>query len=124
MGYSFWHKSNISMKPIYSLLITIIFVTMSYENTYAQKSKHDKAWYTGGTLHKSKVIEWKRATKENKLATCADFVANTRKVKDINELLMKSVELRACIDESVRDNRTLDNEGVAEVAALCTVILK
>lgn len=34
-----------------------------------------KKWYEGGTLHKSKITEWKNSTERNKLATCGDFCA-------------------------------------------------
>ena len=41
-----------------------------------------KKWYEGGTLHNRDAAAWKSATAENKLATCADFVASawTRKM--------------------------------------------
>lgn len=34
------------------------------------------AWYSGGNLHDANALQWQKASYENKLATCADFVAN------------------------------------------------
>ena len=31
-------------------------------------------WYEGGTLHNATVAQWKKATEQNKLATCADWL--------------------------------------------------
>ena len=46
--------------------------------TYSPQSNVDQ-WYVGGTLHSSSIAEWKNATEKNKLATCADIVANVKK---------------------------------------------
>jgi len=80
-------------------------------------------WYEGGTLHRAKIEDWKKATDENRLATCADFIAKVRKPSDLNELLAKSVGLRACITEATRALESTNNENVADVAALCVVTL-
>lgn len=32
-------------------------------------------WYQGGTLHKATGYEWRKATRENKIATCGDFLS-------------------------------------------------
>lgn len=33
-----------------------------------------KKWYQGGTLHSKSALDWQVASREDKLATCADFV--------------------------------------------------
>ena len=33
-----------------------------------------KKWYEGGTLHSKSALDWQTASREDKLATCADFV--------------------------------------------------
>lgn len=38
------------------------------------QSQTEKVWYEGGTLHNCTNAEWKNANKENKLATCADWI--------------------------------------------------
>jgi hypothetical protein len=80
-------------------------------------------WYEGGTLHQSKIAEWKKATEANKLATCADFIAKARKIANMNDLLAKSVGLRACITEATKGLPSTDNEKVSDVAVLCFIQL-
>ncbi len=36
----------------------------------------DSKWYLGGTLHSKSALEWQSATPEDKIATCADFIAS------------------------------------------------
>jgi hypothetical protein len=33
-----------------------------------------KKWYEGGTLHNKSALEWQTASRDDKLATCGDFV--------------------------------------------------
>lgn len=33
-----------------------------------------KKWYQGGTLHNKSALEWQAASRDDKLATCGDFV--------------------------------------------------
>lgn len=33
------------------------------------------SWYQGGTLHEANALTWQKASQQNKLATCADFIA-------------------------------------------------
>lgn len=80
-------------------------------------------WYSGGNLHQAKISEWKAATEENKLATCADFVANVKKDLTMSELKIKSIEMKNCIDESTRGNASTDNQKANEIAALCAIQL-
>jgi hypothetical protein len=80
-------------------------------------------WYVGGSLHKSKVSEWKLATEENKLATCADFVANIKKGLSMSELKIKATELKTCIDEATASSNTTDEKKVTEIAGLCAIQL-
>lgn len=50
------------------ILSIIILCVICSSMTYA------KQWYEGGTLHNSTFREWKAATYQNKLATCADYL--------------------------------------------------
>jgi len=80
-------------------------------------------WYEGGTLHRARIHEWKRASEENKLATCADFAAKINKSVSMEVLLGRAVELRACINEATRDLDSVNDEKVADIAALCVTTL-
>lgn len=80
-------------------------------------------WYAGGNLHRAKISEWNVATEENKLATCADFVANIKKDLPLSELKVKSEEMKNCIDEATRDLSSTDNQETNEIAALCALQL-
>jgi len=82
-----------------------------------EKAEIDE-WYQGGTLHKSKAIEWKNATEDNKLATCGDFLAKTNKNSSLAE------NLRICINEAVRIDDILDKYQVIDVAAMCILFLE
>ena len=88
-----------------------------------QEKKPGK-WYEGGTLQQSKVREWKKATKANQLATCADFIAKGQKKSTMKGLLSKSTELRACINEGIGVLPSTDKERVSDIAALCVLKLK
>jgi hypothetical protein len=48
-------------------------------------------WYEGGTLHKATALDWQRASPEDKLATCADFVATLWKNGELKPELQKSI---------------------------------
>ena len=44
-------------------------------------------WTKNGTLHEADISAWKKSTDANKLATCADFVANLKNAENQNEKL-------------------------------------
>ena len=83
----------------------------------------EKKWYAGGNLHKAKISEWKVATDENKLATCADFVANIKQDLSLDELRVKSEEMKTCIDEATRDLPATSSEKTIEIAATCAILM-
>ncbi|MFH1754156.1 MAG: hypothetical protein ABIA59_00490 [Candidatus Latescibacterota bacterium] len=92
-------------------------------------------WYEGGTLHKRPALEWQKASYNNKLATCADFVAHawinkmlnkkvSKQIHVVDDLKPFAVELVAFIDAATapekdpQKNRELfANQTVAELAA-------
>ena len=50
-------------------------------------------WTKNGTLHESDISAWKKSTDANKLATCADFVANLKNAENqIQKLTDKKIE--------------------------------
>lgn len=80
-------------------------------------------WYIGGNLHKSKVEEWKLATEENKMATCADFVMKMKSNISINETKKDASDLKNCIDEATSGSDYTNKEKVSKIAAKCVVLL-
>ena len=105
--------------------IGIIFLyNSSYDKSddYSNNSNNDAKdkWYEGGTLHKSKISDWKIATDKNKLATCADFMAKVDNTGSMDELKRRATKLKACIDEATRGLENTNELKVSDVAATCT----
>ncbi len=48
-------------------------------------------WYEGGTLHRKGALDWQEATAEDKLATCADFVAGSWSRKEFTPRMQASI---------------------------------
>lgn len=82
------------------------------------------SWFSGGTLHKSTVAEWRKAPYSNRLATSADFIAATQDVDygDLNEFKLWATDLENCISIAVSGGN-VDSELVSFVSALCKVQL-
>lgn len=60
-------------------------------------------WNQGGTLYSKTVSDWKAATSENKLATCADLVASANldhKYNSMQELKNDALKLVILLDEA------------------------
>lgn len=82
-----------------------------------------KEWYEGGTLHDKTVREWRAATYENRLATCADFVmVSGDHISHPPDLKHRSRQLEACISSAVRGGE-FDYKEVSEFAASCAILL-
>ena len=74
-------KKRKGASKLESLFGFVFFIWIIYMFTYGscsgkEESVKQSAWYEGGTLHQATVAEWKKATSQNKLATCSDFIAN------------------------------------------------
>lgn len=103
---------------IVSFLSTINSCKESTPNTTVIK------WYQGGTLHKSKILDWKKASYKNKLATCGDFCANIYKKNSIDEIKIIATNLLTCIDETVKGNNAVDDSLVSEIASMCLILME
>lgn len=111
------------MKELLCIIVLIFFLTSCSQNT------PETEWIKKGTLHKKTIREWKKASDENKLATCADFMANLKEVRhenyiSIEEMKYDANNLKICIDESISSNNHTDNIKVSEVAALCYILMR
>ncbi len=80
-------------------------------------------WYVGGNLHQSKIREWKSATNENKMATCADFIMKMKPNISLNEAKYYALNLKNCIDETTYGSDYTDQERVTQIASTCAVVL-
>jgi len=120
-----------NMKKIIIVLLVFLFIWKcgcsndeSLDKTnYPSAVRIDK-WYEGGSLHKAKIIDWKVASEENKLASCGDFVYAVNKDLSIDEVKQKAKDLRICINEAVKGHDVVDDSSVAEIAAICITLLE
>ena len=73
-----------------------------------------KEWYEGGTLHSANIGQWKQASYENKLATCADILARLWLDGDLNIRVNNMYEFKPYVQELVDfiDSATKGVEGV------------
>ena len=74
-------------------------------NQTTKVASQTKKWHEGGTLHKATALAWQTAEYNNKLATCADFIARLHNKK----LLKKDISFKI---SSVDDLRPLAEELV------------
>jgi hypothetical protein len=93
-------------------------------NSSPSTSDTNTSWFTGGTLHKAKVSEWRNATYANRLATSADFIAATQDVDygDMAGFKQMATDLETCISTAVSGG-DVDNEDVVFISSMCTVML-
>jgi hypothetical protein len=78
------------------------------------------SWFSGGTLHKSTIKEWRSASYANRLATAADFIAATQNVDYGNMAKFKQMatDLETCISTAA-EGGAADNEQTSFISALC-----
>lgn len=114
-----------NLKYIAVIILLIIVIkcdTSSSEQTNTSSDVTEK-WYTGGTLHKSRISDWKKASEENKLATCADFIANVSENSSMEEMRVSSEKLKSCINEATKGTDQSDNENTTDIAGLCLITM-
>lgn len=96
-------------------------------------SAHSAEWYEGGGLHKATAFKWYSSSRNNKLATSADFVAAIKdssnlKINSMNDAKRYANDLVVCVDKSiVGDDGSLmqssRNTPVSSLAALCMTLM-
>lgn len=99
---------------------------VSYSNEVYQEEQisiSNNELYFGGNLHRSKIREWKSATDENKMATCADFIMKMKPNISLNEAKYYALNLKNCIDEATYGLDETNEEKVTQIAATCAIIL-
>lgn len=109
------------MKKILSILILILV-------SCNEKSNSELEWLKNGTLHNKTITDWKAASDENKLATCADFIVNLKeaehqKYTSMDEMKYDATNLKICIDEGTANNNYADNMKIKEIAVTCHILM-
>ena len=97
--------------------------------------------YKGGTLHGAGVLAWQEADYQDKLATCADFIATQwqsgnfksliqNTIETVDDMRPYAIELIICLETATKkypDPETNDkmyaNQTVAEMAVMCMVMM-
>lgn len=105
------------MKKYFALCLFILLMLCIPANA--------KEWYEGGTLHSANIGQWKRASYENKLATCADFIATLWKedklkiaINSMDVLKIYAVELVTCVDTATDGINEINNQTVSSIALM------
>lgn len=90
-----------------------------------------KQWFEGGTLHKSSLAAWSKASYSNKLATSADFVMTLSRgnflkftvLPTSSEMKKYAMPIEKCISEIAKDKK-FHSQNTSEIAVMCAVTLK
>ena len=105
-------------KCVYSLLLVLALLVI-----VAPVSA--KEWYEGGTLHEATIAQWKRASYQNKLATCGDWLSALYMRGNLNVSISGMDDLKRCavavvdyIDKASANTRALDKENANAVALM------
>ncbi len=133
---SFYQSSNFVIgASVVLLLASIPLITTisnqsdssssSYSSNSFPASQSTKAWYEGGNLHQAKMIEWKNATLENKLATMADvlgvYLGKERMPAlmsgDTTRYKMMAMTVVDCMENF--NNSMYDNDPIGATAFIC-----
>lgn len=101
--------------------------TSTNDNAGSAYQSRGSEWYSGGTLHRSTMREWRQASYSDRLATSADFSATQlkkqgRSIRNMNELRPIAVSLEAAISEAGRGGAA-DTQSAASIAAACWILL-
>ncbi len=119
---------SIILLVIASLFYSPEKLSTGKDSSKLESTRTERLWYAGGTLHSSTTVDWRLATYENKLATCADWAATIIKSKglsyndDLAAMKRDATEILACIDEVAKES-TL-NLKLTEVVSSCAILMK
>ena len=110
----------LSLFKRYFTMVLILIAISSNVPSFATE------WYEGGNLHEAKMREWKKASQQNKLSTCAGIISvfalnNYLKlsVKNMDDVKSYATQLLGIIDFWANSNGTIDdNEMVYTIALL------
>ncbi len=126
-------SSTLSISPTFSSNSVIISgsssslpssSSKSSSGSTSSSSNSNTSWFNGGTLHNSKINEWRMASFSNRLATAADFIAATQKVDygNLAEFRRMAADLESCISKSA-EGGAADDERTTTISSYCLVLL-
>lgn len=95
-----------------TLFVIVCLAFLVHVQAQAQQVTEDN-WYKGGNLHEKRVRDWRVATYRNKLATCADFVANGAKNKIFVPKVQNAIQYREDIKPYAKELVDFINEATA-----------
>ncbi|HEY3983180.1 hypothetical protein [Cedecea sp.] len=122
------------LKSIFILFFAIL--ALSTNSAFA------KDWYQGGTLHEANALTWQKATQQNKLATCADFIAGlyskdllapeiSEKMKSVEDFKPYASELVKQLDaafapesDPAQNKKMFTNQTVKSTAMMLMIMMK
>ncbi|MGK0684485.1 hypothetical protein ACSFC0_03670 [Serratia marcescens] len=123
---------------IYVKLIALLVSIFAFSTTSAFATN----WYEGGTLHDASAITWQKATQQNKLATCADFVAGlyskkllspeiSSNINSVDDFKPYATELVKQLDTAFKpepkkaeDEKMFANQTVKSTAMMLMIMMK
>ena len=125
MGIQMNKKVIAASSVILAMLIVAVIVVNRGSGKSEEPDMSGLAWYKGGNLHESTVLQWKEATFRNQLATCASFVYFEDRNLEAQQFKERSMELRDCIDEISYQERSVDisDQRISTIAASCSIDL-
>ena len=75
-------------------------------------------WYSGGTLHRATLSEWRASTGSNQLATLADIVGKPLNLRDPVAVKPMAEQVKARINV-LAANKKMGTQPVADTAVGC-----
>ncbi|HDG4082616.1 TPA: hypothetical protein PCU81_002422 [Staphylococcus aureus] len=123
------------------LFKNVIFIFMALL-VFSANSVQAKGWYQGGTLHEANALTWQKATQQDKLATCADFIAGlyskdllvpeiSEKMKSIDDFKPYASELVKQLDaafvpesDPAQNKKMFTNQTVKSTAMMLMIMMK
>ncbi|MBD2786645.1 hypothetical protein ID858_17900 [Xenorhabdus sp. DI] len=102
---------------------------------------HAESWYEGGNLHRANAIAWQKANNENKVATCADFIAGmwedgqlsnelSKKIKNIDDIQPYAELLASQLDDAFmpeidpkKNKQLFENQKVSSFATMIMMMM-
>lgn len=88
-----------------------LVMTLTVGNASAQ-------WYSGGTLHRAMLSDWRASLGSNQLATLADIVGKTLNLRDPVAVKPMAEQVQACVNV-VAANKKMGAQPVADAAVGC-----
>ncbi|WP_239663949.1 hypothetical protein [Serratia marcescens] len=123
------------------LFKNVIFIFIALL-VFGANSAQAKGWYQGGTLHEANALTWQKATQQDKLATCADFIAGlyskdllapeiSEKMKSVDDFKPYASELVKQLDaafapesDPAQNKKMFTNQTVKSTAMMLMIMMK